>query len=82
MKSKVDPRTYQRNYMQLRNFFFRLLYAIAYNCVQNCEDQPSFDFIFSAVHMINFIYITCSIFHVKQLGIIARVTKTRSCILK
>ena len=34
-----------------------LLYAIAYNCVHNCEDQPSFDFI-SAVHMINFIYIT------------------------
>ena len=42
------------------NFFFRLLYAIAYNCVHNCEDQPSFDFI-SAVHMINFIYITCII---------------------
>ena len=26
----------------------------------NCKDQPSFDFI-SAVHMIIFIYITCSI---------------------
>ena len=37
--------------------FFRLLYAIAFNCVHNCEDQPSLDFI-SAVHMINFIYIT------------------------
>ena len=24
--------------------FFRLLYAIAYNCVHNCEDQSSFDF--------------------------------------
>ena len=23
--------------------FFRLLYSIAYNCVQNCEDQSSFD---------------------------------------
>ena len=25
--------------------FFRLLYAIAYNCVHTCEDQPSFDLI-------------------------------------
>ena len=38
--------------------FFRLLYAIAFNCVHNCEDQPSLDFI-SAVDMINFIYIAC-----------------------
>ena len=30
---------------------------IKYNCVHNCKDQPSFDFI-SAVHMIHFIYIT------------------------
>ena len=37
----------------------------AYNCVHNCEDQPSFDFI-SAVHMINFIYITFNINHTKQ----------------
>ena len=44
--------------LQLTWIFFRLLYAIAYNCVHNCEDQPSFDFI-AAVHMINFIYITC-----------------------
>ena len=36
---------------------FQASYAIDYNCVHNCEDQPSFDFI-SAVHMINFIYIT------------------------
>ena len=41
----------------LQRIFFRLLYAIAFNCVHNCEDQPSLDFI-SAVHMINFIYIT------------------------
>ena len=25
--------------------FFRLLCAIAYNCIHNCEDQPSFDLI-------------------------------------
>ena len=24
--------------------FFRLLYAIAYNCIHNCEDQPSFGY--------------------------------------
>lgn len=29
--------------------FFRFLYAIAFNCVHNSEDQSSFDFI-SAVH--------------------------------
>ena len=47
---KVDPRSYERNYMQLLKYaivevlnFFRLLYAIRYNCVHNCEDQPSFD---------------------------------------
>ena len=37
--------------------FFRLLYAIAFDCIHNCEDQSSFDFI-SAVHMTHFIYIT------------------------
>ena len=31
-------------------YFFRLLYAIASNCVHNCEDHSSFDFI-SAVHI-------------------------------
>ena len=37
----------------------------AYDCVHNCEDQPSFDFI-SAVHMINFINITCKINHAAE----------------
>ena len=82
---KVDPRSYERNYMQLRKEawkkfrtstgfetsnpvevlnFLQASYAIAYNCVHNCEDQPSFEFI-SAVHMINFIYIT---FNLQTLG--------------
>ena len=80
---KDDPRSYERNLMQLRKeawkkfrtstgfepvtsryrcdalgfkprwspeFFFRLLYAIALNCVHNCEDHPSLDFI-TAVHI-------------------------------
>ena len=46
--------------------FFRFLYAIAYNCVRNCDDQSSFDFIF-AVHMIHFIYITHRMKHDKRI---------------